>query len=201
MKKQFLVLVAASFSVLVSCNNSENRSVETTTDSEVTSTATASTDVAPPTVNDGMPVFYSLETKQPVVVIEDENTHQYMDASTQQPVTYYYEPISNDTFDMRGRLVNNALILTDGKYSLDDAKIKSNDNAFKIKSDEWKMKWGKDGDNKMKDDDMKIKDKEDKYKVKTDDVKIKDKGDKYKVKTDDTKIKVKDGEVKIKDKQ
>ena len=200
MKKQFLILAAASFSVLVSCNNNDNAVVESTTDSMVTSTTTASTDVAPPITNNGMPVFYSLETMQPVVVVEDEKTHQYVDATTLQPVTYYYEPISRDTFDMRGRLVNDALILTDGKYSLDDAKIKSNDNAFKIKSDEWKMKWGTDGDNKMKNDSIKIKDKEDKYKVKTDDIKIKDKGDKYKIKTDDTKIKVKDGEVKVKDK-
>ncbi|MEO6948453.1 MAG: hypothetical protein ABI123_02390 [Ginsengibacter sp.] len=185
MKKQFLVLAVASFSVLVSCNNTDKNNTQTTTDSIVTTTGTASTDVATPSVdNENMPVIYNLETKQPVSLQQDEKTHVYVDATTQQPISYYYEPISKDTFDMRGRLVNNALILNDGKYSLDDAKIKSNDNAYKIKTDEWKMKWGKDGDNKLK----------------TDDIKIKDKGDKYKVKTDDTKIKIKDGEVKVKDK-
>ncbi|MEO5501924.1 MAG: hypothetical protein ABIR31_10830 [Ginsengibacter sp.] len=187
MKKQFMVLAVSSFTLLMACNDNGNTTTDSTTDTmTTTSTTTASTDnMAATTDSDGMPIFYSLDTKQPVKVMEDENSHQYVDVSTHKPLTYYYEPISRDTFDSRGRLVNNALILTDGNYSLDEAKIKSNDNAFKIKADDWKMKYGKDGDNKMK----------------TDDAKIKDKGDKYKVKTDDTKIKVTDdGEVKVKDK-
>ncbi len=183
MKKQFMFLAVSSLAFLMACNNNDSTTTETTTDTMTTNTA--STDnMAATTSSDGMPVFYSLETKQPVQVMEDEKTHQYVDVSTHQAVTYYYEPISRDTFDARGRLVNNALILTDGNYSLDDAKIKSNDNVFKIKSDEWKVKYGKDGDTKMKSDEMKIK----------------DKGDKYKMETDSTKMKIKDGEVKMKDK-
>ena len=185
MKKQLMVLAVSSFSLLMACNNSDSTTTDSTTDSMSTTSATASTDnMAATTGSDGMPVFYSLESKQPVQVVEDEKTHQYVDVSTQKPVMYYYDPISRDTFDARGRLVNNALILTDGNYSLDEAKIKSNDNVFKIKTDEWKLKYGKDGDNKMK----------------SDDVKVKDKDDKYKIETDDTKLKVKDGEVKVKDK-
>ena len=185
MKKQFMVLAVSSFTLLMACNNNDSTTTDSTTDSMTTTSTTANTDnMAATTGSDGMPVFYSLETKQPVQVMEDEKTHQYVDVTTHKPVMYYYEPVSRDTFDARGRLVNDALVLTDGNYSLDEAKIKSNDNAFKIKSDDWKLKYGKDGDNKMK----------------TDDVKIKDKDDKYKVKTDDVKIKVKDGEVKVKDK-
>ena len=186
MKKQFMVLAVTSFSLLIACNDNSSTTTDSTTDTMTTTRTTASADnMAATTNSDGMPVFYSLDTKQPVQVVEDEKTHQYVDVSTHEPLGYYYEPISKDTFDARGRLVNNALTLTDGKYNLDEAKIKSNDNAFKIKTDEWKVKYGKDGDNKMKSDEMKIK----------------DKGDKYKVKTDDTKIKVTDdGDVKVKDK-
>lgn len=140
-----------------------------------TSQATSSTDRA-------MPVYYDLQTRQPIEVAQDENSRQYADVSTHKPLVFYYDPISLDTFDSRGRLVNNALILTNGDYSLDEAKIKSNDDAFKIKTDEMKMKIEKDGD----------------MKIKTDGMKIKDKDGKYKEKTVSAKIKVKDGKVKIK---
>lgn len=59
----------------------------------------------------------------------NKRTNMWMYLPT-SPVDYYYESISRDTFDLHGRLVNNALILTIGKYFLEEAEIKSNGNVF-----------------------------------------------------------------------
>jgi hypothetical protein len=180
MKKQFLFLSAAFLFILGSCNNNAESDTDVTTDSSTsvtTAQGTASTDTRAVT-------YYDLQTNAPVEVTRDEKSHQYVEVSTHKPLTFYYDPISRDTFDVRGRLVNNALVLTDGKYTLDEAKVKSDEDAFKIKTDEMKMKMDSDGDMKMKTDDKKIKDNDQKNKEKTDDSKLKVKDDKIKSKED-----------------
>ena len=64
----------------------------------------------------------------------------YVDVTTRQPLSFYYDPVNHDTFDSRGRIVNNALVLTNGSYTIDETKIKSNKDAFKIKNDQIKLK-------------------------------------------------------------
>ena len=181
MKKQFLFLSAASLLVLGSCNNNPDSDGDVTNDSVAAATTTLQSNAS--TDTRGI-AYYDLQTNSPVEVTQDEKTHQYVEVSTHKPLTFYYDPVSHDTFDVRGRLVNNALVLTEGKYKVDEAKVKSNEDAFKIKTNEMKMKVESDGDMKMKTDDKKIKDKDDKYKEKTDDSKLKVKDDKIKVKED-----------------
>lgn len=101
MKKQLMILAVSVFSLLIACNNSDSTTKDSTMDSITTSSSTSTDKIVATSGNDGMPVFYSLNTKQPVQVMEDENSHQYVDVSTHQPVGYYYEPISKHTFDER----------------------------------------------------------------------------------------------------
>lgn len=125
-----------------------------------------------------------LTNNQSISVTMDSVSHQYVDMNTHKPLTYYYDPVVHDTFDSRGRIINNALVLTNDNYTLDETKIKSSDDAIKMKNDEMKMKMDNGGNMKMKDEDVKIKDKDDLYKEKT----------------DSTKLKVKDGDMKVKEK-
>lgn len=180
MKKQFLFLSAASLFMLGACNNNADTDADATGDS-VTATTTSQNNASTDTRK---VVYYDLQTKAPVEVTQDEKSHQYVEVSTHKPLTFYYDPVSQDTFDVRGRLVNNALVLTDGKYKVDEAKVKSDEDAFKIKTEEMKMKVESDGDMKMKTDDKKVKSDEDTYKEKTDDSKLKVKDDKVKIKED-----------------
>ena len=175
MKKKLFFLPAIALFAFISCNNADTAEVATS-DSVTVVEGSSSTD-QPSAV-------YSLETRQPVEVEYDEASGQYVEVSTRKPIGFYYDPISLDTFDSRGRIVNNALILAEGGgYNLDEAKIKSDENSYKLKVDDLKIKVNEDGDTKLK----------------TDDIKIKETDDKLKIKTDDGKIKVKDGEVKVKD--
>lgn len=177
--KSNLMYLAAAIAVTVSaCNNAGDSSTVTTMDSS--SSATIVTDN--PNGSIELPTYMDVISNKPVTVMQDTVSRQYVDMDTHQPLTYYYNPITHDTFDARGRIVNNALVLTNGDYTIDESKIKSNNDDFKMKNGDMKMKMD-DGDMKMKDGDMKVKDKDDVYKEKT----------------DSTKLKVKDGKMKIKD--
>lgn len=101
-------------------------------------------------------------------------------------VTYYVDPSNNDTIEASsGRIVNGALLHVNGNWSVDESKIKyDEDGSYKEKSGDTKFKVDDDGDVKYKDGDNKMK-------YDADD-------DKYKEKTPDGKVKVKDGKTKIK---
>jgi len=100
---------------------------------------------------------------------------------------YYVNPTTADTFDVQGRVVNNALIKgPDGSYTVDENKITTDDGKMKTQGDgDLKMKEGDvkakvetDGDMKLKAGDSKEKIKDDTYKSKDDDSKTKSKSDK-----------------------
>ncbi len=87
-----------------------------------------------------MPEYYDLTTNRPTDVMEDSNTHQYVDVSTQIPLTIYYDANSTDTFDNKGRIINNAIIYNSGQYSIDESKVISNTDSLKIKDEAIKKK-------------------------------------------------------------
>jgi hypothetical protein len=111
----------------------------------------------------------------------DEATSSYVNRETRQPVLYYVNVATNDTFDRSGRWVNGALSrMDDGTYTIDESRLKT-------KIDE-------DGDVKIKDGDdskTKIDGNEAEAKIKTDGSKEKLDGNKYKKKTDTSKVKIK----------
>lgn len=177
MKNKFGYLIVVASIGFTSCNNAENSAMETSD-----STVSVSTNENSSQTGYVSP-YMDLKTNSPVYIDRDSLSNNYLNRDTRQPLGYYYDPITRDTFDSRGRIVNGALVLTNGDYTIEEARITSNDDAFKLKYDDMKVKIDDDG-TKMKDDDIKIK--------------IKD--GKYKEKTDSTKIKIEDDEIKIKEK-
>ena len=172
MKKQFLLIGAVIMMGFAACNDNSTTDSTTSTDSAVTtnpgdtiiSTTTTTTTTVRPIENFERRTFYSVKTKKPVKLRMDTVYHYYVDASTnQQPDYYYYDPATKDTFDYYGRRLNNALILTDGNYTVDETRLTmQTDNTST--------------------GDIKIKAKDDKYKEKTDTSKVKVTDDKMKVK-------------------
>jgi len=145
----------------VSCNNSKNTTNDndsTLQDMEVTETSQKSQVVAGEYVN--------LNTGEKVNIIADPVTGIAIDQSTQQPIELYYNPSTNDTLYQSGMRVNNMLIKErEGKYRLDDTKIKIDGDEIKIKNDSSKIK--------IDGDEMKIKSSDGKMKVDDDEVKVK----------------------------
>lgn len=183
-------LVIASVVLFAACN--DDASTTTTTTSEDSSTmsttpAVASADTA--TVVTSTPSafesrsFVNLETGKAITVRRDTISNNYVDAATNQEVSYYYDPITKDTFDSRGYILNNSLTLTDGKYKVDEVKVSANPDNIKVK-----------------DEISKFKADHNSTKAKDDDDKVKEKGDMYKEKTDSTKLKVDDKKMKVKSK-
>lgn len=110
--------------------------------------------------------FEDLNTGKKIYVIENENG-EAVDSLTNEPVEFYVNLETKDTiYGKTGRVVNNVIIKTsEGTYELNEAKIKSEDDEMKIKSESTKIKI--DGDE---------------MKIKTDEKKIKIDGDERKVK-------------------
>ena len=165
----------------VACKNEEqtNSTTDSLSNSEV-STTTSGTEMQSGS-------YVDLYTGSPVEVSKDEQSGKYMNKKTNEPVYFYINTSTNDTFDVLGRIVNNALIkLDDGKYQVDDARVKiDSDGDIKIKEEDGdKIKMdASSGNVKVKEDGTKEKFKDDKYKMKNDSVKIKIKDDKVKIKT------------------
>ena len=189
MKKQFFYIAAVLVLISISCNNNDK-------DDSVRATGDSIPD-SPPAMNPGdstvstspdtntqreTPVYMEVKSNKSVKIKRDEQTHSYVNAMTGQPLSFYYDPVNHDTFDSRGRIVSNALLLKNGVYSIDETKLKSKDDAIKMKNDQVKLKMnGVDGT--IKDKEIKIKDKDDLYKEKTDSTKLKVKSDKMKMKS------------------
>ena len=173
-------LILGTVLTLQSCDS--GTTTETTSDS-VVSTETAGTSDGATMGSASVDLnasYMDLQTGKTFSIDREATTNSYVNKETRQPVLYYVNVATNDTFDRSGRWVNGALIkMDDGNYSIDEARLKT-------KTDE-------DGDVKMKDgDDTKIKidGDEAEAKMKTDGSKEKLDGNKYKKKTDTSKIKI-----------
>ena len=172
-----LVSIAA-----VACNNDAK---ETSNDVAIDSTSSVADEngmvrVPTPVVKAGK--YVDLTTGEEVEIIADPTTGIAVNSKTQIPVQFYYDPISLDTIYQNGLRVNSMLIKEgDGKYRLDDMKIKIDGDEIKIKTDSSKIKIDggdmkyKSGDEKIKVDDDEFKSKDANGKVKIDDGEIKTK--------------------------
>lgn len=176
MKKFFMPLALAMGVCLASCGGSGN---QTTSDSTTTTTTSAGTEGSASTSTDASTgsssstaasgsssrptkeYYMDLSTNKRVKVQRDEASGRYLNSETHQPIDYYYDPETNDTFDVQGRVVNMALTRgAGGKYSVDESKIKvQGDDDLKMKSADGntKVKLETDGDAKIKTDSSKIK--------------------------------------------
>jgi len=177
MKKSILSLLMAA-SVFAACNNNKNASEDA--DSMANVSEDGMVMVEKPTVKSGE--YVNLSTGEKVYVIPDPITGVAIDSITQIPIEFYYDPITLDTLYQNGLPVNNMLVsLGDGKYKLDDMKIKIDSDKIKIKTDTSKIK--------VDGEEMKIKSGDEKTKID---------GSEMKMKSDDGKVKVEDDGTKVK---
>ena len=188
MKKQLFILGSAIIFGFAACNDTSTTtpapvtSPGDTTIQKTTTTTTTSTTTVHPIANFEHRTFMNVKTGKPVKLRVDTIHHYYVDeVSNQQPDYYYFDPVAHDTFDYRGRLLNNALIFNNGMYSIDESKVQdnsgttdmgTNDNSGTTTTDNGKTPSGN--------------------------TKIKQKDDMYKEKTDNSKMKVTDNKIKIK---
>lgn len=189
MKKVIMPLACVMAIVsIASCN--ETSSTSSSTDS--LKAADGSTTASPMSADGATKTSYvDLYSGSAVEVRKDTATGHYINIQTNEPLEYYVDPSTADTFDIAGRIVNNAIAKgPDGKYILDESKIKTADGKIKVQGD---------GDIKIKDGDIKVKlETNGDIKMKSGDSKEKIKGDKYKSKDESGKVKVEDGETKVK---
>ena len=169
-----LLLGATMTTALMACNNDRTADDSTAADMEMTTTSGAETQVEPGT-------YVDLNTGKEVYIIKDESTGYATDSIAKVPVDFYINTSTNDTLYRTGMVVNNMLIEEDGKWKLDETKVKIDGDEIKIK----------DGDSKLKIDGEDSKEKDGDYKKKVD-------GDEVKIKDGDSKTKIEDGEVKKK---
>ena len=138
MKKIFLPAVAGlAMLTFASCDSGTTD--ETTTDSVVTETTTSSMETSGSTI-DMDASYMDLSSGKTFTIARDTVTTYYVNRETREPVLYYVNVATNDTFDRSGRWINGALIkMDDGSFSVDESRLK-------VKTDE-------DGDIKIKDGD------------------------------------------------
>lgn len=164
-------LAAAMTSVLGACNNDRTADSDNSTETEMTAGTTEAAVVEPGT-------YVDLNTGKEVYIVRDESTGYATDSIAKVPVEFYVNTSTNDTLFRTGQVVNNMLTQEEGKWKLDDTKVKVDGDEIKIKDGDYKVKI--DGDeSKVKDGD---------YKKKVD-------GDEVKIKDGDSKTKIEDGEV------
>lgn len=162
MKNLLKILSFAVISITVAaCNNknAEDGTTDTTMMSESTETTTTSTAaVVPGTYKD-------LTTGKTIYIVADPATGWAVDSISKVPVEFYIDN-AGDTLFQTGLVVNHAIMKADGKWMLDETKIKRDGDDIKIKySDGSKVKI--DGEEaKIKTDDGKIKVDDDTVKVK-----------------------------------
>lgn len=164
---------------LMSCNNKKSADGGASTDSIVESTDMTTSTTTATTSHKVVPGTYvDLNTGKKVYIVRDTSSGYATDSIAKVPIDFYINSETSDTLDRTGMVVNHMLVQEDGKWKLDETKVKIDGDKMKIK----------DGDSKTKIDG-------DKSKVKDGDYKEKMNGDDGKIKDGDTKIKIKDGEV------
>ncbi|HEX8332414.1 MAG TPA: hypothetical protein VF622_07305 [Segetibacter sp.] len=184
MKKLFLpITVGITMLAFASCDSGTTS--ETTTDSLASSetagtSGTSDEGSSASSAVDLNASYMDLSSGKTFTIDRDEATSAYVNRETRQPVLYYVNVATNDTFDRSGRMVNGSLIrMDDGTYTVDETRLKT-------KIDE-------DGDVKVKDGDdskLKVDGNEAEAKLKTEGSKEKLDGNKYKKKTDTSKTKI-----------
>jgi hypothetical protein len=198
MKRVFMPLCAIALLSVVSCNQSST--TEAGADSTSTTTTTTSTDAATgstaapsaaTTTVDENASYVDLKSGKTIKVKKNQETGKYINSETNEPLMYYVNPSTADTFDVQGRVVNNALVKGPEGYTVDETKITTDNGKLKTQSD-GDVK-AKEGDVKAKvetDGDMKLKSGDSKEKIKDDTYKSKDASGKTKT-TDEGKTKSK----------
>ncbi len=141
------------------------------------------------TVYDTVPaktVYRDLNTGENIELWYDASGIRTLNKKTGSLVDFYINTTTNDTVFGKGRFIVNGYVVKgdDGKWKLDDGKVKVDGDELKIKVGDHKFKI--DGDEiKLKGNGIKAKSEAGEVKVKSKDGKAKYEDDKSKVKTKD----------------
>jgi len=109
--------------------------------------------------------YTNLSTGKTVYIIVDPQTGWAIDSIERVPVEFYTNN-AVDTLFQTGLVVNHALIQADGKWMLDETKVKRDGDKIKIKyEDGTKIK--------IDGEEMKLKDEDGKIKIVGDSIKVK----------------------------
>jgi hypothetical protein len=186
MKTRIYLFTAMAIAGAVACNDSTDTT--TTTDSTSSSMNATTTGGETGTSMQGSTTinirpdanYVDLKTGKQVRLRIDSINNYIVNADNSEPIYYYIDPSTNDTFDRIGQNVSGALIRgTDGSYTVDESRLK--------------VKVQDDGDMKVKDGEgnkVKVDPNDDKVKMKSaDGSKESLDGNKYKSKTDSGKTK------------
>lgn len=170
----------AALLCLAACNDNGTSNTTAKTDSttttnpgdttlQTTTTTTTTTKTVHPIANFERRTFYNVKTKKPVKLRMDTVLHYYVDINTnQQPDYYYYDPSSKDTFDYYGRRLNNALIMSNGDYTIDESRLSPEYSTQSPSSDTGRMNANSGSNmNNMNNGKTKMKQKDDKTKIKS----------------------------------
>ena len=162
MKNSLKFLSAAMISAtLLACNSKPEDGVTTDTIS-MESTSTMSTETEARVVPGS---YTNLNTGKIVYIVSDPQTGWAIDSITRVPIEFYTND-SGDTLFQTGLVVNQAVMQSDGKWMLDETKIKRDGDQIKIKYEDGSKV-------KMDGDELKIKGEEGKIKVDGDSTKVK----------------------------
>lgn len=132
-------------------------------------------------------VYRDLNSGETIDIWYDAVGMRTLNKKTGAPVEFYINTATNDTVFGRGRFVVNNYVIRgeDGKWQLNDGKVKVDGDELKVKVGDQKLKI--DGDEiKIKSNGVKMKSEDGELKVKSKDGKAKFEEDKTKVKTKDS---------------
>ena len=131
-------------------------------------------------------VYRDLNTGETIDIWYDAVGIRTLNKKTGTPVEFYINTSTNDTVFGRGRFVVNSYVIKgeDGKWKLDDGKVKVDGDELKVKVGDQKFK--------IDGDDVKIKGNGVKAKTEDGEIKVKSKDGKAKYENDKTKVKTKE---------
>ncbi len=116
-------MISAAF---MACNSNKNKEMAGDSTSYDESSMTTQTEVK---VVPGK--YTDLNTGKTVYIISDPQTGWAVDSISRVPVEFYIDN-SGDTLFQTGLVVNNAIMRADGKWMLDETKIKRDGDKIKI---------------------------------------------------------------------
>jgi len=176
-----LTAACAGIAVITALSSCNSKNQQSTNADSVNSAATAATD----RTSTSYVSLNAASNGSSTIVKDTTDAGGYVYSDTYKPIDddiLFVDVSTGDTlYGPSGIIVNNSLIEEEGKWKLDETKIKRDGDKIKIKS----------GDDKLKLDD-------DEMKMKTGDSKMKTDDDEAKLKTPDSKTKVEDDETKVK---
>ncbi len=129
MNKVFIGIASIIITALAGCydnnNNSEPR-ITRTADSVNDNTIDSNGLIEPPTfIVRPDNTYVDLTTGRKVNIRVDSISRDIIDEGTGEVVTFFIDPSTKDTFDRKGRRVNNALMKgNDNSWNVDESKIK-----------------------------------------------------------------------------